>query len=112
MKKPNVLDFVDYREFLNSFAQYMKATTPQWSYGQWARELGLKSTSAITMILKKQRNMGPSMAKKFSKYFSFTQKHSIASKGNETVQNICSFFFQKMMNKIIEKHLGVFYLII
>lgn len=74
MKKPNVLDFVDYRDFLNSYAKYKKSTSPNWSYGQWARELGLKSTSAITMILKKQRNMGASMAKKFVTYFSFSDK--------------------------------------
>ena len=47
----DVIRYSDYRAFLLDFAQWKKAKTPNWSYGIWAKRLGLKTTSSITKVL-------------------------------------------------------------
>ncbi len=66
---PNIYDFQDYRDFLKAWFDYKKGTSDYWSYGLWARKLGLKTTSALTMVIKKDRHAGPKMVEKFLDYF-------------------------------------------
>jgi uncharacterized protein (TIGR02147 family) len=66
---PNIYDFQDYRDFLKAWFDYKKSTSDYWSYGLWARKLGLKTTSALTMVIKKDRHAGPKMVEKFISYF-------------------------------------------
>lgn len=68
---PNIYDFQDYRDFLKAWFDYKKASSDYWSYGLWARKLGLKTTSALTMVIKKDRHAGPKMVEKFINYFEF-----------------------------------------
>ncbi len=66
---PNIYDFQDYRDFLKAWFDYKKSNSDYWSYGLWARKLGLKTTSALTMVIKKDRHAGPKMVDKFISYF-------------------------------------------
>lgn len=66
---PNIYDFQDYRDFLKAWFDYKKSSSDYWSYGLWARKLGLKTTSALTMVIKKDRHAGPKMVEKFISYF-------------------------------------------
>lgn len=53
---PSVFHYSDYRSFLKDAYATQKKYRPRWSYGSWARQLGLKSPSTLVMILKGQRN--------------------------------------------------------
>ncbi|MBI3541777.1 MAG: TIGR02147 family protein [Deltaproteobacteria bacterium] len=64
-----VQSFTDYRTFLVAHAQHMKAHKPGWSYGSWARTLGLKNTSSITKILQGTRNPGKQITEQLIHYF-------------------------------------------
>lgn len=72
----NIYKFSDYRTFLLAHAQDMKQKKSQWSYGVWARELGLKSTSSITKIIQGEREPGTQIEKELTKYFQFDEKQT------------------------------------
>jgi uncharacterized protein (TIGR02147 family) len=72
----NVHQFTDYRTFLTAYVQGNKQAKPQWSYGAWAQNLGLKTTSSITKIIQGQREPGPAITEKLIKYFGFNQKQA------------------------------------
>lgn len=69
---PNIYTFQDYRDFLQAWFQYKKSNSEYWSYGLWSKKLGLKTTSALTMVIKKDRHAGPKMVDKFIQYFEFS----------------------------------------
>ncbi len=69
----DVREFTNYRSFLNHHAQAMKAVKAQWSYGGWARHLGLKSTSSLSKVLRGTREPGSLMVEKFVSYFQFNR---------------------------------------
>jgi uncharacterized protein (TIGR02147 family) len=73
-KAPSIFNYDDYRDFLGDYYVFKKATADYWSYGLWIRKLGLKSVSALTMIVKKQRHMGPNMIPKFLEFFQFPEE--------------------------------------
>lgn len=56
-----LFSFTDYRAFLREVFQERKRTRPGWSYGSWARTLGLKSQSMLVMILRGQRHPGTNL---------------------------------------------------
>lgn len=68
---PTVFDYEDYRAFLAEHARNMRHTNPRWSYGVWARRLGLKTTSSITKIVQGQRGIGEELTEKLVAYFDF-----------------------------------------
>lgn len=66
---PSVLKFTDYRVYLNEFHQGRKRSRTGWSYSVWSKKLGLKSPSALLMILKGQRNPSESLVNSLNHYF-------------------------------------------
>jgi uncharacterized protein (TIGR02147 family) len=60
---------MDYREFLRDYAKKQKIEKKNWSLGQWARQLGLKSTSSLTKVLSGDRDPGPEMIEQFIRFF-------------------------------------------
>lgn len=66
-----VQHFTDYRTFLVAHVQQMKDAKRGWSYGAWAKALGLKTTSSITKIVQGQRDPGPEVTEKLIRYFRF-----------------------------------------
>lgn len=72
----NVCQFIDYRTYLAAYSQEMKQRKPHWSYGAWARSLGLKSTSSITKIIQGKREPGPRITDRLVDYFAFNDKQA------------------------------------
>lgn len=70
----SVKSFADYRIFLIAHAQEMKKRNPAWSYGAWAKRLGLKTTSSITKVIKGQRAPGASVTSGLIRYFEFSRE--------------------------------------
>lgn len=70
----NIRKFTDYRSFLLAHVQDMKQSKPDWSYGSWAKRLGLKTTSSITKILDGDRDPGPQISEQMVRYFDFKDK--------------------------------------
>jgi len=66
----------DYRAYLNAHYQKVKRRNRRFSYGSWAKQLNLRSTSSLTKVLHGQRQAGPELAGKLSKYFEFNQKEA------------------------------------
>lgn len=71
-----IQNFSDYRVFLQAHAQDMKKHKTTWSYGLWAKSLGLKTTSSLTKIIQGQREPGPQMTDKIVRYFCFDHKQA------------------------------------
>lgn len=55
----SMLNYVDYRTFLKDRFDAKKRKRRSWSYGVWARELDLASSSTLIMIMNGDRNPGP-----------------------------------------------------
>ncbi len=70
----NIYSYSSMRSFLKAHAEDQKAKNASWSYGMWARRLGLKGTASLTMIINGQRNAGPQMVQAFTEYFKFSEK--------------------------------------
>lgn len=73
-QKLNIYSYSSLRSFLKAHAEDQKAKKPTWSYGMWAKKLGLKGTASLTMIINGQRNAGPQMIDALVSYFGFTEK--------------------------------------
>ncbi len=67
----NIKNFGDYREFLRSHFEEKQKTVKTWSYGNWAKRLGLKATSSLTKIMNGEREPGPEITTKLVGYFKF-----------------------------------------
>lgn len=67
----DVRQFTDYRTFLLAYTQGMKDSRTSWSYGGWAKSLGLKTTSSITKIINGEREPGPQITEKLIRHFKF-----------------------------------------
>lgn len=70
----NIYAFTDYRAFLVAYAQNARQKDPTWSYGRWARRLGLKGTASITMIIQGKREAGRKIEDSLVRYFRFSPK--------------------------------------
>jgi uncharacterized protein (TIGR02147 family) len=67
----NIKNFGDYREFLKFHFEMKKNLNPNWSYGVWAKRLGLKATSSLTKILSGDRDPGPEITSKLVSFLNF-----------------------------------------
>jgi uncharacterized protein (TIGR02147 family) len=74
--RDNLTQFLDFRTFLMAHAQEQKRRNPHWTYGAWARRLGLKGTASLTRVVQGLRQPGPQMVESFVKYFQFSEKES------------------------------------
>jgi uncharacterized protein (TIGR02147 family) len=69
-----IYDYRDFRAFLSAHAEEQKLTRPRWSYGVWARALGLAGTASLTMVVNGQRLPGPKLAERLVRYFRFDRR--------------------------------------
>ncbi|MCO4792265.1 MAG: DUF4423 domain-containing protein [Bacteriovoracaceae bacterium] len=73
VKQPDIQEYKNYRDFLKDFAQFKKFSNPYWSYGSWAKDLGLNGASTLSMILKGKRHPSKKLADTFCNYFKFNE---------------------------------------
>lgn len=74
MQTRSVLDFTDYRAFLNAHFEDRKRANGGFSFGVWARLLGLKNSTSLLKILNGSRNAGPAVQEQLSQYFKFDER--------------------------------------
>ena len=72
MKAPELKQYSDYRAFLAAHVQACKKRNKAWTYGVFAKQLGLKDPSSITKIIQGQREPGTALTGKLIKYFKFS----------------------------------------
>jgi uncharacterized protein (TIGR02147 family) len=70
-EQPIVTEYSDYRSFFSDFISYKKSSNPFWSYGVWAKDLGLTGASTLSMIMSGKRNPSTKLCQIFSDYFEF-----------------------------------------
>lgn len=63
--------YEDFRRYLLDHAEEKRTRNRRWTLGVWARQIGLGSTTSLTMILNGQRNPGPAITQKLIRYFAF-----------------------------------------
>ncbi|WP_413575166.1 TIGR02147 family protein [Bdellovibrio sp. HCB290] len=56
--KPHIMDFVDYRQFLQAWYRYNKERSPTFSFGTWTLQCGFKSRSFLQQVSIGKRNLG------------------------------------------------------
>lgn len=69
LEKPNIYNYLNYRDFLRDLVAYLKATKRAFSYRYFARESGLKSPNFLKFILDEKRNLTFDSIQKFAKGF-------------------------------------------
>ena len=74
MEQLELKQFSDYRAYLVAHIQDCKKRRPDWTYGVFARQLGLKDPSSITKIVQGQREPGAAITGKLIRYFQFSPK--------------------------------------
>lgn len=74
--KPEILSYSDYRKYLNDIFVYRKSLEKNFTYGKWAREIGLSSISGLTMILAGQRHAGKSITNSLIVNLKFNEEES------------------------------------
>jgi uncharacterized protein (TIGR02147 family) len=74
LKSSEVFSFTDYRAFLQTHYSDKKRAQKGWSYGAWAKKLGLKNSTSILKILNGSREAGPEITEKLIQYFNFNEK--------------------------------------
>lgn len=72
---PNIQNYLDFRAFLTAYISQRRKTRG-WSYGVWARRLGIKTPSTITKVILGTRAPGPKLVKSFCRYFDFNADES------------------------------------
>ncbi|MGE0763925.1 MAG: TIGR02147 family protein [Bdellovibrionales bacterium] len=64
---PNVLNYMDYREFLRDWLQWKKNTSPHYSGTLFATKAGISSHNLLGMVIRGERNLGLSTIHGFIK---------------------------------------------
>lgn len=76
LMKHRLQTYTNYKAFLLSYSEDAKKQNKHWSFGVWARQLGLKDTSSITKILNGQRHPGEKLTQKLNAFFEFGHDES------------------------------------
>ena len=70
----DLVHYLDYRAFLADHAGEQRRKNPHWSFGVWAKKMGLSNTATLTRVLQGDRHPGPQLVDGFVKYFRFSAK--------------------------------------
>ncbi|MDX9720163.1 MAG: TIGR02147 family protein [Myxococcota bacterium] len=66
MNKPDIFEYVDYRQFLQAAYEAAKASSPVFSFRYFARRAGYTSPNFLKLVIKGERNLGPDSVPKFA----------------------------------------------
>jgi uncharacterized protein (TIGR02147 family) len=75
--KPELFQFNNYRTFLAVHFAFKKRQNSRWSYGAWAKQLGLKNNTSLLKILNGTRDAGPEVTRRLVDYFRFNEKERL-----------------------------------
>lgn len=65
-KQPNVLDYMNFREYLAAFYSYEKARNPKFSYGSFAQKAQIKTRNYLKRVIDGERPLSPENMARFS----------------------------------------------
>ena len=68
----SVFEYTDYRNFVSTFLKEKKRQNKNFSMRLWTSKLGLKSPSALSMVLSGQRHPGEEFTDELVNFFRFT----------------------------------------
>lgn len=95
----DLYNYTDYKEYLKDFFVQKQKSRADFSFGMWSRQLGLKTTASLTMIVNGDRHPGKQISSSFDRYFSFNQDQS------DYFQDLIQL--KKSEGKDIALHLGI-----
>lgn len=72
----DLFSYIDYRLFLEDIFLARKAKDKKYTFGRWAKELGMSSVSGLTMIIKGQRHPGPALIDKLINNLELNKKEA------------------------------------
>ena len=72
----SVLNYSDFRSFLNDQVEARRTEISGFSIAGWSRKLGLKSHATLVMILKGYRNPGPELVEELVRDLRLTKKEA------------------------------------
>lgn len=68
---PRLFDADSFREFLRRYAEYRRSERPGWTFGAWARRLGVSQTATLTRVINGDRDPGEQLGRALADYFQF-----------------------------------------
>jgi uncharacterized protein (TIGR02147 family) len=75
-KEINIRHFTDFRSFLRNYVEESKSKNPRWTWGVWAKQLGLADRSSISKVVQGSAEPGDKLVKKMSTFFQFNENDS------------------------------------
>ncbi|MFG1498732.1 TIGR02147 family protein [Halobacteriovorax sp. XZX-3] len=72
----DLFSYIDYRQYLEDIYLSRKAVDKKYTFGRWAKELGISSVSGLTMIIKGQRHPGPQITAMLIKNLELNKKEA------------------------------------
>jgi uncharacterized protein (TIGR02147 family) len=75
-KKPEVYEFLDYREYLKAYYEFNKKKDAQFSHRIMARKMGFTSPNFLKLVIDKERNIGKSSLQKIIKGLGLKKKEA------------------------------------
>jgi uncharacterized protein (TIGR02147 family) len=73
---PRVVDYQDYREFLQAFYTYKKKANKSFSYRKFSQISGIKSSNFLMLVMQKRRNLSAKIATPVAKAMKLSRAES------------------------------------
>lgn len=65
--KPDIYEYLDYREYLGAYYDAAKANTRAFSYRYFSRKAGFASPNFLKLVIDGKRNLGPDSVERFAR---------------------------------------------
>jgi len=72
----NIRHYTDFRSFLRNYVESSKVVNPRWTWGVWAKQLGLSDRSSISKVVQGSAEPGEKLAQKLVNFFKFNENES------------------------------------
>jgi uncharacterized protein (TIGR02147 family) len=72
----DVVDYMDYREFLSDYYSRQKASKPYFSHRYFCRRAGFKTSNVLKLVIDRRRNLSRTAIIRFSKAMELTVQES------------------------------------
>ena len=76
MKKPDVFDYLNYREYLKDYYTFRKSTEPTFSYRSFGTEVGLKTKSFLKMVIDGKKMLSEKLRKNVASVCKMTSEET------------------------------------
>jgi uncharacterized protein (TIGR02147 family) len=77
MKKINIYEYTNFRDYLKAFFEKSKNENPDFSHRYLARKLGLATPNLILLVMQGKRNLTRTLSFKIARFFRLTKRENI-----------------------------------